>query len=416
MSGAGLALIYGSERVSLDELRRRIAAWAEADVVDGQIVALRSGDSAALVVSALAVRERGGVPVVGDARWSDEHWDGLARSVSGVTVPTGTAWATFSSGSTGAPRVILRSAESWSTSFAAVTRLMDLTPDDVVLLPSPLVSSLSMFSIAHIMDAGATVLLPAAGAVSARECGETTLLHGTPGALERVLDLLDAGAPTALRLALIGGAHLDAGLRDRAEAAGIRVVSYYGAAELSFVAVDRDGRGLRAFDGVDLRVLDGELWSRSPYAATRYLAGGSGSFLTDAAGWSSVGDLADVSADGIVTLRGRRDGAILSAAATVVPEDVEVVLRTLDGVKNSVVFGAPHPRLGALVCAVIEPDDPRRPPTAGALRAACRARLGVAQVPRRWYLASELPVTSTGKPARAAIAQDAIAGRMPKLV
>lgn len=411
----GLALICGSTRLSSVELRRRVASWADATVSERRIVPLRSADAAALVVAALAVRERGGVPAIGDARWSDEHWDQLAGSVSGVTAPDGTAWATFSSGSTGAPRVVLRSAESWSASFAAVTQLMDLTPDDVVLLPSPLVSSLSMFSIAHAGDVGATVLLPAASRVTPDECGAATILHGTPGALENVLDLVDAGAPTLLRRAVIGGAHLEQRLRDRAEAAGIRVVSYYGAAELSFVAADGDGRGLRAFDGVELRVTDGELWSRSPYAALGYLTGETGSFRTDADGWSSVGDLADLTTDGILTLRGRRDGAILSAAATVVPEDVEVVLRTLDGVKNSVVFGAPHQRLGALVCAVIEPDDPRRPPTAASLRAACRARLGIAQVPRRWYLTTELPLTSTGKPARARIAQDAAAGRMPRL-
>lgn len=415
MNPARLALICGSTRLSSGDLASRVASWADRQVVDGRIVPLRSDDVPWLVVSALAVRERGGIPAVGDARWSDEHWDDLSRSVSGQTVPRGAAWATFSSGSTGSPRVVLRSAASWSASFDAVTRLMELTPEDVVLLPSPLVSSLSMFSIAHLDTVGATALLPAGGSPSARECGEATVLHGTPGALEGVLDLLDAGAPTRLRLALIGGAHLDAALRARAETAGIRVVSYYGAAELSFVAVDRDGSGLRAFDGVELRVTDGELWSRSPFAAMGYLAGGAGSFVTDAAGWSSVGDLADLRADGILALRGRRDGAILSAAATVVPEDVEVVLRTLDGVKDSVVFGAPHPRLGALVCAVIEPDDPGNPPTVAALRAACRARLGIAQVPRRWYFAGELPVTPTGKPARAAIARDALAGRMPRL-
>ncbi|RLQ84711.1 long-chain fatty acid--CoA ligase [Mycetocola zhadangensis] len=376
---------------------------------------MRSVDPIELVVAALAVRERGGVPAIGDIRWSEGHWAELARSVNDAELPPGAAWATFSSGSTGSPRVIVRDARSWSTSFPALTRLMALTPNDVVLLPSPLVSSLSMFSIAHVLDAGATVMLPANSAVSAAECEPATALHGTPGALGSILDRIDAGARTHLRLALIGGAHLDATLRSRAEKAGIRVVSYYGAAELSFVAVDEAGHGLRAFDGVELRVVDGELWSRSPYAALGYLPGETGSFRTDANGWSSVGDSATLSVDGILTLQGRRDGAILTAAATVVPEDVEAVLRTLDGVKNSVVFGAPHPRLGSLVCAVIEPEDASTPPTSAALRAACRDRLGVAQIPRRWYLAPKLPLTSSGKPARAVIARDALAERMLRL-
>ena len=414
MIAEAIALVVGSARLTYGELRDRVASWP-GNIAGGQLVPLRSADQVDLVVAALAVRERGGVPAIGDIRWSEQHWAGLVRSVEGAVLPVGAAWATFSSGSTGSPRVIVRDALSWSSSFPALTRLMSLTPDDVVLLPSPLVSSLSMFSIAHILDAGATVLLPAAQAVSAADCVDATVLHGTPGALESVLDLIAAGARTRLRLALVGGAHLDAGLRSRAEKAGVRVISYYGAAELSFVAVDQDGHGLRAIDGVELRIVDNELWSSSPYAALGYLPGETGSFRTDADGWSSVGDLANLGTDGILTLSGRRDGAILTAAATVVPEDVEAVLRTLDGVKNSVVFGAPHPRLGSLVCAVIEPDDPRTPPTSAVLRAACRDRLGVAQVPRRWYLASELPLTSSGKPRRAAIAHDAIAERMPRL-
>jgi acyl-CoA synthetase (AMP-forming)/AMP-acid ligase II len=372
-------------------------------------------DPVETVVAALAVRARGGVPAIGDSRWSGAHWAGLVESVSGAENSTWAAWATFSSGSTGAPRVILRDASSWSSSFAALTRLMSLTPDDAVLLPLPLVSSLSMFSVAHVLDAGATIVLPAGSTVTAADCREATVLHGTPSALGSVLDLLDAGTPTCLRFALIGGASLDPQLRARAADAGIRVASYYGAAELSFVAVDTDGSGLRAFDGVELDLRDGELWSHSPYAALGYLPGETGSFSTDADGWSTVGDLAELSANGILTLRGRRDGAILTAGATVVPEDVEAVLRTLDGVKNSVVFGAPHPRLGSLVCAVIEPDDPRTPPSAAALRTACRDQLGVAQVPRRWYLSNELPLTANGKPARAQIARDAQVERMPRL-
>ncbi len=408
------AVIVGATRLSYGELDQRIAAF-RGNVRHGQVVPLRSADAAELVVAALAVRERGGVPAIGDVRWSERHWGELMRSLSNLEVPAGAAWATFSSGSTGSPRVILRDESSWALSFPAVTRLMNLNSRDVVLLPSPLVSSLSMFSIVHTLDTGATVLLPETAAVSSAEVSQATILHGTPGALESVLDLLAAGTPTRLRLALIGGAHLDAGLRTRALAAGIRVVSYYGAAELSFVAVDEDGTGLRAFEGVELRTVDGELESRSPYGAIGYLPGQTGSFRTDAAGWSSVGDLARISTAGILTLSGRRDGAILTAAATVVPEDVEKVLRTLDGVKNSVVFGAPHPRLGSLVCAVIEAEDPGNPPTSTALRAACRDRLSVAQVPRRWYLATELLRTATGKPARARIIEDAITERMPRL-
>ncbi len=63
-----------------------------------------------------------------------------------------------------------------------------LTGDDVVYLPSPLVSSVTMFSVAHARTVGATVLLPRAHTVSAADLAHATVLHGTPYALRDILE------------------------------------------------------------------------------------------------------------------------------------------------------------------------------------------------------------------------------------
>ncbi|CAN5119952.1 hypothetical protein BH09ACT6_BH09ACT6_14870 [soil metagenome] len=391
----------------------------------GTIVPIIHPDPIETLVTALAVREGGGVPLIGDDRWAPEYWSRLRALAESAEPAPGLAWATFSSGSTGTPRVILRSGRSWSASFAAVSGLLGLTDSDMVYLPAPLASSMSLFSVAHARTAGAGILLPRGHTVTAADLEVATVVHCTPHALRAIIDAIDAGARHQLRAALVGGASLEPSLRRRAEARGLRVVSYYGAAEFSFVAFDDDGLGLRPFPGVETRVdtLEsgiGELWVRSAYFAAGYRALGTpsdagGSMRRAEHGWATVGDLVDDKPGGPLRFRGRRDGAILTAAATVIPEDVEAALRTIDGVDDAVVFGLPNAGAGSLVAALVEttPGPPR--PTARELREQAESRVGLTHLPRRWYGTERLPRTTAGKPARAQIRTDALAGRLIRL-
>ncbi|MDR7188127.1 acyl-CoA synthetase (AMP-forming)/AMP-acid ligase II [Microbacterium sp. BE35] len=307
-------------------------------------------------------------------------------------------WATLTSGSSGRPRIVLRSASSWSDSFATVADLLRAGPKDAVALPVTPASSLTLFSIAHALAGGPRASLGATGVTSA------TCLHGTPQALRT---LLDAGVPPRLRTALVGGSHLDAALRERARGAGVEVIGYYGAAELSFVAVDR-GDGLRAFPGVELCVREGELWVRSPFVAAGY-AGAPGPLRRDGE-WASVGDRAEL-VDGRLRLLGRADDAILSASATIVPEEVEEVLRAVPGIRDAVVFGLPREGVGALVAAFVELDGG----AAVGLREVVAAQLAPAHRPRLWY-SGELPRTSSGKPARAEAMRRVVDGEVSRHV
>lgn len=383
------------------------------------IVPLRDGDPLALLPRLVTTLRSGGVPLVLDHRWTGEHGADLMTGL-GTTPPLRAGWAAVSSGSTGRPRAVLREERSWSESFAAVDELLALRSDDRMLLPTPLSSSIALFGLVHALSRGITVLAPARASDAALRALllEATLVHTTPIMLQRLLDLLDAGAAHRLRLALVGGAELDDAQRARAIARGIRVVTYYGAAELSFVAVDRDGRGLRAFPGVEIRREPApggalaRLWVRSPYLASGYLGAG-GALERSPDGWATVGDLVDPvdAADPErIVVRGRGDAAIITAAATVVPDDVERVLRSLPGVRDAAVFGEPAARVGALVSALIEADSAAV--DLAAWRAECRRRLAPAQRPRHWYLTAALPRTAAGKVARAelerALAESAV--------
>ncbi|MFJ6416232.1 AMP-binding protein [Paeniglutamicibacter sp. NPDC091659] len=354
-----------------------------------------SGGEPGLLGHLQQIREAGDVPLVGDARWSKTLWDATVAAATKAELPDGTAWATLTSGSSGAPRIVLRTAESWADSFAAISGFLDAGHGDTVALPAPPASSLTLFSLAHSLSGGPRPVL--------RVTPEADALHGTPQALRAVLD---AGAPPRLRAALIGGSHLDPALRERAEAAGIRVTAYYGAAELSFVACD-EGDGLKPFPGVDVDIRDGELWVRSTFIASGY-AGAPGPLRRDGE-WATVGDRAEL-IDGRLRLLGRADDAILSASATIVPEEVEAVLRSIPGVRDAIVFGLPSGPVGALVSALLELDGD----APADLRPLAAARLAPAHRPRRWF-AGEIPRTASGKPARAEAVRSVLAGEVASL-
>jgi acyl-CoA synthetase (AMP-forming)/AMP-acid ligase II len=149
------------------------------------------------------------------------------------------------------------------------------------------------------------------------------------------------------------------------------------------------------------------MWVRSPYTAAGYAGSEGGPFAVGADGWATVGDLAAIDDEGRLTLRGRADGAILTAGATVVPEEVEAVLRAVPGVRQAVVFGTTAHGNDALVTAVVELDAGAQV-TARELRENMRSALMLPHRPRVWYAMESIPLTATGKPARARV-RDAVA-------
>ncbi|MGW5681684.1 class I adenylate-forming enzyme family protein [Nonomuraea sp. NPDC003754] len=395
--------------------------------LDGKgLVAITLSDPIDQLVAVLAADLAGATPLLCDeeqrARVADTvpvdlHVDAPLPVTASVRVPAAPAaddlaWACLTSGSTGRPRAVVRTRASWAGSIPHLGALAGIGPDDVVLVPGPLVSSLYGFAAVHALASGATVIVPgrwSPGSLTV-QLRKATVVHVVPHRLPAVLDVLEeVGGP--LRTAVVGGAALSPQAWEVASRAGVGVVSYYGSSETSFIAVDVDGTGLRPFPEVEIQVRAGEVWARSPWLSQGYLAGARGPLKTDREGWMSVGDLAEPYRRGEpLRLRGRGDGAIQTGGATVVPEDVEAVLRGVPGVTDLVVVGSPHPRLGSVVTAVLEGS----PPSRAALDAIARGGLDAAQRPRRWYAMGDLPRTPTGKPARGVVAAR-LAGGDPEL-
>jgi long-chain acyl-CoA synthetase len=298
-------------------------------------------------------------------------------------------------------RTVVRSLASWTDSFDPFTEATGLSHRDTVLVPvPPSASSLFAFAVAHAAHLGASVEVldhwsPYAAAEATARC---TATHLTPPMLAAVLDRLPPGH--RLRTAVVAGAATPERLRTRALALGVRVVDYYGAAELSFVAIRQRDGALRPFPGVEVDLRDGEVWVRSPYAAEGYLAGQDGPWRREG-DWSTVGDHATQDERGL-HVTGRGGAAVQVGGTTVRPDDVEAALRTLPHVVDVVVVGEPHPVLGEGLVAVVVTDGAT---SRQELHAAAAGLLRREHLPRRWHLVEALPLSPAGKVSRADVAR-----------
>ena len=212
------------------------------------------------------------------------------------------------------------------------------------------------------------------------------MTHAVPAVLRELLHR----APN-LHTAVVAGTSLDAGAENRAR--GLRLVEYYGAAELSLVAARVVPEPLRLLDRVEAEIRGGLLFVRSPY---RVLGSDE---------WVGVGDLAELRPGGELVVHGRGSSAVNVGGTTILAEDVERILDAIVGVKASAVVGTPHAVLGQTVTAVLELDHSTPDQTAllARIKDQARASLQKEAVPRRWTVVDELPRTGSGKIARARV-------------
>jgi long-chain acyl-CoA synthetase len=301
------------------------------------------------------------------------------------------------SGSSGPPREVVRTASSWAESFPVVSRLQGLTADSAVWVPGPVTATMNLFAAVHAVHTGARLV--------GRPVDATHAVL-TPAALDRAL--VEGGSlPAGVRV-VVAGDRLDRRLHDRAVAAGLEIGHYYGAAELSFVAWGTHADDLLPFPGVDVESREGVLWVRSPYVAEPRRGAAGGPFRFGPDGFATVGDHGVVQG-GRVVVHGRGDDAVTTAGATVLVADVEAVLRPR-ATGDLVVVPVPHGRLGAVVACVLTHAGDHR-----ALRRIARERLDPAARPRLWLHLARLPVGAHGKVDRSAVRELVAAGRLPRL-
>jgi long-chain acyl-CoA synthetase len=166
-----------------------------------------------------------------------------------------------------------------------------------------------------------------------------------------------------LRIAISGGAPLGKDVAEFFDALGITILEGYGltectsAATVNRVSRYRLGTVGPALPGTELRLAeDGELLIRSPTVFAGYYKEEQATRdVLDDEGWLSSGDVAEIDADGFVTITDRKKDILVTAGGkNVAPANIESDLKAFREISQALVIGDRRPFIAALV--TLDPD------------------------------------------------------------
>jgi acyl-CoA synthetase (AMP-forming)/AMP-acid ligase II len=344
------------------------------------------------------------------------HWIDRGREGPPALRELNPAFIRFTSGTTAESKGVVLSHEATAARVEASDRVLGLTPDDRIAWVLPLAYHFAVTMVAYVR-AGAHILmcgdtLPAALVDSIRR-GKASVLYASPLHFERMSNLESAPPLASLRLALSTSAPLAPAVIARFEAAyGVPVGQAYGIIEAGLACINPGTQGFAPSSvgppvpGYQVAVFSEERQSLPRKTMGEIGIRGSGLFSAYYApwmpreeitrdGWFMTGDIGWLDEAGALRLQGRKKAVIFVAGLKFFPEEVEDCINQFPGIKESRVFGRPHPRLGEVPHAEVVLSSGGT--DLEALRTHCARLLSPYKVPLEFTAIGAVPRTPAGK-------------------
>ena len=308
------------------------------------------------------------------------------------------------SGTTGIPKGALLGAEALRASGNATHDRLGGPGSWLLALPTHHIAGIQVLLRSILAGTEPTVLDVSGGFLPEALAGAVGAMRGprrytalVPTQLIKSLDSpVAAKALAELDGVLVGGAATPAPILDRARDLGITVVRTYGMSETCGGCV-YEGVPL---DGTEVRIEDGRVILGGAMIARGYRNLPDHPAFAEP-GWFRTEDAGSFE-DGVLSITGRLDEAIMTGGLLVIPQVVEAVLSNHPGISECIVLGLPDERLGQRVAVAIVPTAGAAP-TLDELRAHVVAELDSIAAPRELAVLSEIPLRGPGKPDRAAL-------------
>jgi len=457
------ALVEGDRVVTYGELLEQVSSLgkllAGRGISLGQRIGLRCGDGIDYVIGSLALLERGAavVPLAdtlteAEVRETIERID-VAGILTHVTLPgicgdengekigdlfrwharqsgsvmdercreLGAAFIRFSSGTTGESKGVLISHRSIVERTDAADRGLGISSGDVILWVLGM-SHHFVVSILLFLRRGATIIIANKqfpfSILEAVQKHPINFIYGSPVHyyLLACAGTVEPHRLKGVRMAISTSMKMPAEISESfANKFGFSPAEAYGIIEIGLPFINTEG-GARGRQTVGKILPDYQLRIAHPddHGIGEVQIRGKGMFdaycwpwrlreqcLDD--GWFHTGDLGRLDEAGRLSLLGRSKTVIVCAGMKVFPEEVEEVINAMPGVKESLVFGKPHPQYGQTAIAhVVLKGNVEEPNTViDGLRAHCCERLSSYKVPVEFVAVESLAKTVSGKLARA---------------
>lgn len=378
-----------------------------------------------------------------DLRWSE--LDPGVEPIRPVVEPDGLATIMYTSGTTGAPKGVMQSHHALRNVTDQANRL-NVRESDVIVMFLPLFHAYGLYEgpFMSVLTGARMCLLErfdAGRALAAIEVERATLCFGFSTHFQDMVEhpsfvTTDRSSLRAGILA-VGPRSLEALARRVQREFGGKVVSGFGMTEIGVGAtlgfLDEDEEHSAAtsgypLSGYEFRIVDpgtgelnptglpGEVHVRGYQVMLGYLDDPEQTAQTvDEDGWLHTGDVGVRAEDGYIRILGRYKDMLRVAGENVDPAEVETLYGEHDAVASAVLVGVPDARLEEVPCLCVQLreglalDDELR----AELLSYADGRLAAFKRPRHVVAFDRLPVTASGKTARAEIkelAREQVAG------
>lgn len=330
----------------------------------------------------------------------------------------------YTSGTTGLPKGVIYSHNQSRRPLWSSVQAWGLRAGDTLLMPSP-VTHVTGYSYGMEMPfqfGTRSVLMERWDAVAAVEIARREGVDFMIGATPFLAELVEQAEARherlpSLRIYGCGGAAVPPALIDKANRhfVNCRAFRVFGSSECPMVtqgclddmhlAARSDGRvtdwDVKVVDGAGQPVppgTEGEILARGPSLFRGYTDPAATREAFDAQGYFRTGDLGTVTADGVLTVTGRKKDIIIRGGENLSAKEIEDALHTHAAIREAAVVAMPHARLGEGVCAYVIPATAGQVPALPEITAFLLERgLARQKCPDRIEAVEDLPRTASGK-------------------